>query len=435
MDTRKLIFEEFMNSAGVSIDTRTIHANQIFFAISGHRFDGHDYIDEALSKGASHVIIDDKRYAHLAKSTLVDNTIRSLQDLAVDYRKTFNIPFLGITGSNGKTTTKELIHSVLSTSCKVHATKGNLNNHLGVPLTILSIPRQTDIAIVEMGANHSGEILDLCQIANPNLGLLTNIGKAHIGEFGSFENIKITKLSLLQFVAEHEGIIFVNTEDSNISSAQFDSGVTQIFYNKSKIIHSSLPIVQIDFHQSEFFNEGTIILQEESFPFKSNLPGEFNKINIIAAIAVGYHFNVNFNEIARAVQNYLPQNNRSQILSIGNNKIILDAYNANPDSMRLAVHEIINSGNLAKIVILGDMLELGDYSEEEHNNILDMLEASDINKVILVGKLFPQRPDFEYYKDWQELMAHWNWKDINGSIVLIKGSRSLKLENIVSDYL
>ena len=448
MSTILEIFNTFLKSSGVSIDSRTVEKDNIFFAISGDNFDGHDYIGNALESGAIAAVIDNPSYQNFselfAKRDLsppifcVTDTINTLQQLARMYRDTFQIPVLGITGSNGKTTTKELIAKVISKKYQVHSTKGNLNNHLGVPLTLLAMPIDTQVAIIEMGANHLGEIADLCMIADPNVGLITNIGKAHIGEFGSFENIVQTKQALFSHVMENaNGTILVNIEDDQLNDIWAKESENVLTYSTHEIMFNQSEETKITLRFKEMNLRNRVIIQGNTgtYNLESKLYGRYNQINIAAAIACGAYWSIPVKEIADAIEEYIPQNKRSQVLEIDTNTILLDTYNANPDSMKAAVDEMVQLNSAHKVLILGDMLELGIYAEDEHQRLLDLVLQQDFNEIYLVGQEFPLEKGCKYYPDWQSLKQKLDFTKYHQTAFLIKGSRSIALENLVSDFL
>jgi len=418
----EVLYELFKASPTISTDTRKISKNCIFFALKGENFNGNKFAKDAIGKGAAFAIIDEEDYCISESYILVNNVLTTLQELANHHRKQFDIPFIGITGTNGKTTTKELIIAVLSKKHRTTATVGNLNNHIGVPLTLLSIPNDCEIAIIEMGANHIGEIEFLCKIAEPNYGIITNIGTAHIEGFGSIDGIKQTKNELFQFVKSINGKIFVNTDDMLLMELSGD--INKYTYGNTnsdcngKLISSS-PYVKLE------WNNKTII---------SNLYGSYNYENIIAAICVGSYFNVSLEKIKEAIEEYQPTNNRSQIIEINSHTIFLDAYNANPTSMIAAISTFIENDSNNKLMILGDMLELGDISMSEHQKIVDRVEHSKIN-TLFIGNEFNKisnKYKFSYLKDVTEAI---DWLKHSGLVdyqILIKGSRGIRLEGIVA---
>ncbi|MBL4593701.1 MAG: UDP-N-acetylmuramoyl-tripeptide--D-alanyl-D-alanine ligase [Flavobacteriales bacterium] len=418
------LYEIFKSHSSISTDTRKITENCLFFALKGDTFNGNKFAKDAIDKGAAYSIIDKKEYKVSDQYILVNDVLETLQQLANYHRKQFNIPFIGITGTNGKTTTKEFVNAVLSKKFKTSFTQGNLNNHIGVPLTLLSIPSDCEIAIIEMGANHVGEIGFLCKIAEPNYGIITNIGTAHIEGFGSIDNIKKTKNELYQFVQSVNGKIFVNAHNQILIDLSYD--LNKITYGtvnadcNGKLL-SSTPSVKLE------WNDETIT---------SKLYGSYNYENILAAICIANYFKVPSNEIKEAIEEYEPTNNRSQIIEIGKNTLFLDAYNANPTSMNAAINTFIENDSDNKLMILGDMLELGNISQSEHQKIVDKVKEARIN-TLFVGNEFntvSNKYDYTYLKNVGEII---DWLKHSGLInyqILIKGSRGIHLEGIV-EYL
>lgn len=405
----------FLKHQLIDTDTRKIRNNSLFFALKGDNFNGNKFANEALNKGASYAIIDEAEYSG-DHTILVDNVLNSLQQLANFHRKRLNIPIISLTGSNGKTTTKELINAVLSKKYKTSATTGNLNNHIGVPLTLLSMTSETEIGIVEMGANHLKEIELLCKIAEPNFGYITNFGKAHLEGFGSIEGVVKAKSELYDFLRNNEGIAFVNSDD--VKQVQQSKGIEIITFNNEKIqFIEANPFVTVQFKK-------TLI--------KSQLIGKYNYQNIAAAIAIGNYFNVEVNEIKDAIENYIPSNNRSQIIQKGTNKIILDAYNANPSSMQAALENFKQLEDSYKIVFLGDMFELGNESTLEHQKIAALAASFHFKEVHLIGKAFSTtnvKNAFIY--DSFEAFKTSKINPILNATILIKGSRGMALERIL----
>ena len=338
-------------------DSRCVENNSIFFALKGENFDGNKFAIKALESGAKYAVIDNAKFKLNDNFILVDNVLKCLQQLASFHREQFVIPLIGITGTNGKTTTKELIHTVLKRKFKTHATKGNFNNHIGVPLTLLEMPLNTEIAIIEMGANHQGEIKELCEIAKPNYGLITNIGKAHLEGFGGFEGVVKAKNELYNFIRNY-GRAFLNSDNKLLS--ELAENLNSIKYGTKQDSDCFAEILEINPY---------VKLRWNNIDIQSNLIGKYNFENILAAICIGNFFNVAHSNIKSAVENYIPQNNRSQIVQTKTNKILLDAYNANPTSMSLAIESFELLKSKTKVVILGDMLELGDESIFEHKEI------------------------------------------------------------------
>lgn len=409
----KLYSQRFL----IDTDTRKIRKGSIYFALKGENFNGNLFAKEAIAKGASYAIIDEIVDTDNTNIIKVKNSLETLQKLANYHRRKLGIPIISLTGSNGKTTTKELINAVLSTKYNTVATQGNLNNHIGVPLTLLSMTPKTDIGIVEMGANHMGEIKFLCTIAEPNYGYITNFGKAHLEGFGSFENIIKEKSELYNFLKKDNGTAFINSEDK--LQIKQSKGIKTVEYNQKIITLKEVnPYVKVSF-------KGTII--------NSHLIGKYNFTNIAAAITIGDYFNVKPIDIKNAIENYVPNNNRSQIVLKNSNKIILDAYNANPSSMKEALENfnLLKSEN--KIAILGDMFELGKDSIKEHQEIAKLATSFNFNEVYLIGKAFStitvknafQFESFEAFKKSQ------NYININNTSILIKGSRGMALERIL----
>lgn len=411
------LYNLYTQSFKVDTDTRKIRKGSIFFALKGENFNGNLFAEEALKKGASYAIVDKIIKSKNNNIIKVNNGLQTLQKLANFHRKKLAIPIISLTGSNGKTTTKELINAVLSTKYKIVATQGNLNNHIGVPLTLLSMTPKTEMGVVEMGANHIGEIKFLCSIAEPNYGYITNFGKAHLEGFGSFENIIKEKSELYKFIKKANGTVFINSDD-NIQIKQA-IGLKTVAFNQKKIILKSFnPYVNVNF---------------KNITIKSNLIGKYNFTNIAAAITIGDYFKVEPLTIKNAIENYIPTNNRSQIILKNTNEIILDAYNANPSSMEEALtnFNLLKSKN--KIAILGDMFELGKTSLQEHQKIADLATLFNFNKVYLIGKAFStvtvknasQFESFEAFKKSQ------NYINVNNTSILIKGSRGMALERIL----
>ncbi len=412
----------FKESNKISIDTRRIEANSIFVAIKGERFDANTFAKEALEKGASHVIIDNADYFIDDRTILVDDSLKTLQELAKYHRQYLKLPVLALTGSNGKTTTKELINAVLSKKYKTKATIGNLNNHIGVPLTLLSFTKETQIGIVEMGANHQKEIEFLCEIAQPDYGYITNFGKAHLEGFGGVEGVIKGKSEMYAYIKANEKSVFVNLDDP------IQNEKTQDFH-------------RITFSQKEA-NVNVFINAVEANPFvkiqtlgveiNSHLIGLYNANNISAAITIGEHFEVPNEDIKAAIESYIPENNRSQILTKDTNEIILDAYNANPSSMLVALENFIQLDKPNKCIIIGDMYELGEESLSEHKAIVDFLNKNASFQCHFVGKDFfasqIQKHDFHFYKSFDDFAQNFSGHKIENATLLIKGSRGMALE-------
>lgn len=421
------IYSRFLTCDSVSVDSRSIPSNSIFFALKGENFNGNEFAREALSKGAQYAIVDEKEHALDERFLLVENVLQTLQDLASLHRKNNRVKIIAITGSNGKTTTKELIHKVLQTKYNTLATEKNYNNHIGVPLTLLQLDENTDFAVVEMGANHVGEIRQLCEMADPDFGIITNIGKAHLEGFGSYEGVIRAKSELYDHICHKKGKVFFNQDNPLLFDLLKERECQTFSYGTDK---------DADIQASLF----------ESFPFlktkvfdyliESNLPGVYNFENILASIAVGSYFDVDMANISNAIKEYIPENNRSQIIQTKTNEIILDAYNANPTSMKLALESFHEMSRDKKALILGDMFELGKYSNTEHQKIVELLQQKSFENVFLVGTEFcnTKQNEFTTFRDIQELIQHVQKAPLTHYSILIKGSRGMTLEKI-TDYL
>lgn len=421
------IYKLYLESAGITTDSRNVSPDQVFFALWGENFNGNKFAADAINKGALCAVIDDPIY-ETEKTILVDDCLLELQALAAHHRKQMNIPVVAITGSNGKTTTKELAGSILARKYNVHFTKGNLNNHIGVPLTILSAPAGTQLMIIEMGANHIGEIRNLCQIANPDFGVITNIGTAHIEGFGSFEGVVRAKTELYEYLRKVNGVALYNDKDPLLTE--------KIFKYVNRAVPFSDPtgtLLNLDIESSELNLLLKAGYNHETFSIKSNLFGKYNYWNIKAAMAIGLFFEVEMKEIVSAIEEYTPANNRSQVRNTDKNTVICDSYNANPSSMKQALDSFAGIKDKRRLVILGDMLELGDSSEEEHRKILKEISESGIEEAILVGKFFSKvasDDSFRTFPDSASLSVYLEENPPNGYAVLVKGSRGIGLEKI-----
>ncbi len=415
------IYKIYQKFPSVQTDSRNLQKNEIFFALKGPNFNGNDFAKKALELGAAYVVADEDIDAEDNRIIKVDDVLQTLQQLAKYHREQFKIPFIAITGSNGKTTTKELIHEVLSTTYKTYTTKGNLNNHIGIPLTILKIKPDAEMAVIEMGANHLHEIAGYCVYTKPLYGLITNIGKAHLEGFGGEENVKKGKGELFDYLKNHNGTAFVNTDDK----AVFELGSyikTAIYYGskseniKGKIVKND-PFIEVEIEGPTSFN------------IKTNLVGAYNLPNVLAATCIGKYFKVNDENIKKAIENYYPSNSRSQLIQKDSNTIILDAYNANPGSMKAAIENFANMQGNKKILLLGSMMELGADSEKEHKAIISLLDKHQWDAVVLVGKNFNQIKNS--YINFENAGEAANWlktKNPKNSLILIKGSRSMQME-------
>ena len=426
MKTEQL-YDLFRRSSGVSTDSRNVGKNQIFFALWGEKFNGNKYAADALEKGAAWAVIDDEVF-ETEKTILVDDCLIELQALAAHHRKELNIPVLAITGTNGKTTTKELISAILSRKLKVHSTKGNLNNQIGVPLTILSAPEGTEMMVVEMGASHVGEIRTLCTIAKPDYGIITNVGTAHIEGFGSLEGVLKTKSELYEHLRKVNGIALFNDKDPLLPERIYRIVNRAVPYSDPTGIPLTVSPLQSDTHLAI-----NVKYHHSEYRIDTQLFGLFNVENIRAAIATGLFFGVEMNDIADAVKNYTPGNNRSQVMVTKNNTLICDSYNANPSSMKMAIESFARIDAKNKICILGDMLELGDRSEEEHIRIHKVLTDHNLQNVYLTGPIFSKVSAgfrFKIFRDVGRLKEFLKSKPVKGCHILIKGSRGMALEQI-----
>ena len=420
------LYNYFLSTGKVSTDTRNDVSGSIFFALSGANFNGNEHAKYALENGAILAVIDQKEHDLGAKYFLVKDSLKTLQDLARLHRSKMKCQVIGITGSNGKTTTKELIANVLSTERKINFTKGNLNNHIGVPLTILSIESDTEIAVVEMGANHKGEIALLCDIAQPEFGIITNIGKAHLEGFGSFDGVKEAKSELYYFLKSSNGTVFANQNDPLLMDLSQE--LKRITYgSNSKLfkaeIKKSKPFLNISWR----FNSHNYLCSTKLF-------GRYNADNIYAAIATGLYFGISPENINNAIANYQPDNNRSQLLKTETNLLIMDSYNANPVSMSGAIENFIEYQPNNPWLILGDMFELGETSLEEHEKIIDLLKKCHFENVLLVGKDFfkiRSNNSFESFSNLQEADNYLAEHPIRDAEILVKGSRGIELEKLL----
>ena len=419
----------------ITTDTRKLENGSVFFALKGDNFDANTFAQKAINGGCKYAIVDNEQISNNENILLVENVLVSLQALAKFHRHKLKTLVIGITGSNGKTTNKELIHSVLSKKYKTYATIGNLNNHIGVPLTLLALTDEHEIAIVEMGANHQGEIAMLSELSDPDYGVITNIGKAHLEGFGGEEGVKKGKGELYRYLERKKGEIFINGDDNVLQ--ELGDSLIKIYYGESL----EFDVYGKQFSNSEFVEFKWNIKNKElvNQPLvKTNMFGHYNFINLLCAACIGNYFKVAEHDINSALEAYIPEMNRSQVKKTKENIIILDAYNANPSSMFLAIDNFQNKENLHKILILGDMFELGNYSRLEHQKILNQILMQSFEKVILVGLQFYEHkdsfPQFSFYPSIDILKVFLNTNKISASTILIKGSRGMKLEQLV-DFL
>jgi UDP-N-acetylmuramoyl-tripeptide--D-alanyl-D-alanine ligase len=422
------LYVRFLESKGVSTDTRNIRPGSMFFALKGERFNANTFAGEAREKGAQWVVIDEQEFAVDDHCLVVDDVLDTLQQLARHHRRQLNIPVLALTGSNGKTTTKELLHAVLSKKYRTHATKGNLNNHIGVPLTLLAIEEMTEIAVVEMGANHPGEIALLCSITEPTHGLVTNIGRAHIGTFGGFDNIVRAKSELYDFLRASGGTAFVNTLHTLLIDKSDGIGRRVLYPTRADDYYAELlaadPFVRIR--------------AEDGSEVQTRLVGSYNFENIACALCVGKFFGVPAQHANQAVADYVPGNMRSQAVTTARNTIILDAYNANPSSMQVAIENLASMDTPDKILILGDMYELEDEAEAEHRAVGKSIRELGFSNVYLCGELFKaalhEIPYAKYFPRKEDLVRELEQYPVSDATILIKASRGMGLETIV-EYL
>ncbi|WP_207533641.1 UDP-N-acetylmuramoyl-tripeptide--D-alanyl-D-alanine ligase [Desertivirga arenae] len=429
--TTEELYSIYLQSPTICTDTRKIVKGCLFFALKGDNFDGNAFAEKAINEGADYAVIDNPDFVVNGKCILVEDVLISLQELATYHRKQLNIPFIGITGTNGKTTTKELLNSVLSKKYKTYATQGNLNNHIGVPLTLLSIDNNVELAIIEMGANHQKEIGFLSSIAQPTHGLITNVGKAHLEGFGGFEGVKKGKGELYDFLKGSGGTIFINKANSYLLAMSEARELENIiFYGNapgtdvSGEITDNNPYLRVKWKKAEQF-----------YSVDTNLTGAYNLENILAAITVGLHFNLVAAEINEGITSYVPGNNRSQVTKTDNNTLICDYYNANPSSMAVALE---NFGSLQvdnKVIVLGDMFELGDESAAEHLTVLQKASSIKTTSSIFIGKEFSKSKDSfngKFFDTTQEAFEYLKESPIKGATILIKGSRGMRLETLTS---
>jgi len=421
------LYKIYQQYPSVQTDTRKLKTGDIFFALKGPNFNGNSFAQQAIDNGATCVVIDEKEYEIPGKTFLVPDVLFALQELALYHRKQFNIPFIAITGSNGKTTTKELIHAVLSSTFKTYTTEGNLNNHIGIPLTILKIKLDAEMAVIEMGANHLKEIAGYCQIALPTHGLITNCGKAHLEGFGSEEGVRKGKGELFDHLRTlTHGFAFVMWDYDYLQ--EMSKGISGIIKYGTKdndhVIGKILP--------NENFLKVQITQGLDDGIISTQLVGEYNLPNVLAAVTVGKFFEVPEDKIVSAIENYTPSNSRSQLIEKDSNKIILDAYNANPSSMKLAIENFARKNSENKILMLGAMAELGNQSLQEHQGIIDLIKKYSWKKVVLVGGDFLKlsHPFISFEKSL--LAKEWfSNQQIQNSYILVKGSRSMQMEKIL----
>ena len=428
--TTEQLYDIFLSNPRIATDSRQISTGCIFFALRGAHFNGNLFANDALEAGASFAVIDEPQDSGNQRLLVVDDVLDTLQQLAAHHRKQLDIPIVAITGSNGKTTTKELTANVLKQNYNVEFTRGNLNNHIGVPLTLLSFTESTGIGVVEMGANHPGEIGFLCEIAQPDFGIITNVGKAHLEGFGSLEGVINAKSEMYRYLEKTGGTIFIHagnpylTESAGTVLKKITYGTSESCWLRGEII-DSLPFLNLRI----WFPSGVLY-------FNTRLTGAYNLENVLAAAAIGKHFGVDPLLIKQGIEKYTPSNNRSQFFKTGSNQIIMDAYNANPTSMQASISNLLSQKFPSKVAILGDMLELGEYSETEHQRIVDLFLSDLSVSVILVGKLFGSTRHPEYFQTFEntdEAKEYLSKIRLQNSLILIKGSRGIGLEKIIEE--
>ncbi|MCK0160692.1 UDP-N-acetylmuramoyl-tripeptide--D-alanyl-D-alanine ligase [Allomuricauda sp. F6463D] len=420
--TTKELHALFLEHPTISTDTRKITENCLFFALKGPHFNGNNFALDALKKGAAYAIVDEKPPKSSHKTILCPDVLKTLQELATYHRNYCKAKVVSLTGSNGKTTTKELINAVLSKKYKTIATQGNLNNHIGVPLTLLSIQKDTEIAIIEMGANHRQEIKSLSNIAQPDFGYVTNFGKAHLEGFGGFEGVIKGKSELYDYLTSHNKYIFFNADDK-VQKEKLEN-----YHKKIGFSTNDHRFYNITFNGIDPF----VTLKVEGIEIKTQLVGKYNFLNCCAAILMGKYFNVPLKDIKTAIETYLPNNNRSQIVSKNGYNIVLDAYNANPTSMKAALENFNLMDGTPKTIIIGDMFELGDTASEEHQSIADLTKELKFSNVYLVGKnFFGTKTQFNKFKSFEDLKAFLEKHPVEKGTLLIKGSRGMALERVL----
>jgi UDP-N-acetylmuramoyl-tripeptide--D-alanyl-D-alanine ligase len=426
MDTEQL-YQLYLQHPSVQTDTRRLKAGDIYFALKGPNFNGNQFAQQAIEAGASYAVIDEAVFETPGKTILVNNSLTALQSLAHHHRQQLKIPFLAITGSNGKTTTKELIHAVLSTTFKTYTTEGNLNNHIGVPLTILKIKNDAEMAVIEMGANHLKEIEDYCKIALPAYGLITNCGKAHLEGFGGVEGVRKGKGELYDHLRNTKGTAFVMWDYEYLREMSIGISIISTYGTKDASVEGNIK-------QSEPFLEVEITKGSAAGNIQTQLVGEYNLPNVLAAVAVGKYFNVKDEHIKNAIETYTPSNSRSQLLQIGTNQIILDAYNANPSSMKLAIENFARLQSKNKILMLGAMAELGNESIAEHEAIINLIKQFNWKQVVLVGGDFLKiNHPYLSFSNSDEARNWWKQQAAENSYLLIKGSRSMQMEKVLEN--
>ena len=428
------LYSLYLQNSQICTDTRKIVKGCIFFALKGDNFNGNIYAKQGVEQGAAFAVVDEDLYGQSERYILVEDVLTTLQNLAIYHRQQLNIPVIGLTGSNGKTTTKELINAILSQKFKTSATAGNLNNHIGVPLTLLAIPADTEVAIVEMGANHQKEIEFLSNICKPDFGLITNVGKAHLEGFGGFEGVKKGKGELYNFLENNNGTLFINQDNAHLVEMMGDKKFKEtITYGTAESNFLSGNLIANDPFLSVEWRSGNLISS-----VKSNLTGTYNFENILVAIAIGLKFGLTADEINAGITGYQPQNSRSQIIKTVYNTVIGDYYNANPSSMLAAIKNLNDLQANKKVLILGDMFELGEEAQQEHKLIISEALKYNFDECIFIGKEFvkaSQSAQAKFFNTTAEAERYLNEHHVRDALVLLKGSRGMKLENLMKERL
>lgn len=428
------LYSKYIQHPIVCTDTRSIKKDSLFFALKGDSFNGNTFAAKALELGSTYAIIDEEQYCTSDRFLLVDDVLTALQELSKYHRKKLSIPVIGITGSNGKTTTKELVSSVLSTKYKTYYTQGNLNNHIGVPLTLLSISNDCEMAVVEMGANHQNEIEFLCTLSQPNYVIITNIGRAHLEGFGGIQGVIKGKNELYQFAAKNGSLAFVNNDNDLLSA--LSNKLQKVTYGTridsncyGKLVEAN-PVIKFKY----LYDKEDVDFESEPI-ITSHLMGEYNFENILCAVCVGNYFNVPAEKIKQGIEGYIPSNNRSQLIKKGTNTVLMDAYNANPSSMKVALDNFWLIDTAKKILVLGDMLELGEDSHKEHKHIIELIQQNGFEHFILVGKEFMNAAEDKMktvvFEDSIKAAEYIKQKNPLNTYILIKGSRGIKMEKVL----
>jgi len=430
------LYPIFLQHPIICTDNRVCPIGSLFFALKGDNFNANTFALSALEKGCAFAVVDEAEYAIDERFILVDNVLETLQQLATYHRKQLGTTIIGITGTNGKTTTKELIAAVLKEKYNILFTQGNLNNHIGVPLTLLQLKPEHKIAVIEMGANHPGEIKALSEIACPDYGIVTNVGKAHLEGFGSFEGVMKSKAELYEYIFKNGKALFINKDNPYLMKMAMEAGFKTI----ERLREYSLdPTSDVCFIYGEVSNCSPFLEMNcaidifEKFTINTQLIGAYNAENILAAVAIGEYFGVDKKQMKQGLENYIPQNNRSQLTVTENNKLVVDTYNANPTSLRAAILNFAQMEVPMKTLVLGDMLELGEQSDLEHQNIIDLLQQNEFKNVFLVGKEFNKTNNsYQCFGEVTELISFLEKHPIKGHYILIKGSRGIKLEKVLA---